>query len=142
LTFRHVTRAVAVAVLATSISLPLTHLVARAQDDTSDFLDSTDTADPTATNGFLSDPADVQSAIQGFVPTSPTAQPCPDGLYQLMFQGEPVVSDASGTPVCVTKDASGSAGVSAPGQAGESGGDSNNSGDVSPGQLGEGQPGT
>jgi hypothetical protein len=134
---RRCSRALAAAILAAGVSGPfLTHAAARA-DDTGDSVDSTVND---AANNYLSDYGfDPNAAVADFVPTDPNARACPAGLYPLLFQGEPVVSDANGTPVCVTSSAGGQVGDTIPGQPGQSGGDSNSEGVTQPGQLGEGQ---
>jgi hypothetical protein len=128
LTFRHLTRAAAAIVLTAGISLPLAHGLAHAAID--------DTADDTATTGFLDD-VTTQDLVDSYVPTSTDVPDCPAGTYHLLFHGDPVVNDATGEPVCVTEDANGNAGSTTPGQPGQNGGDSNTQGDVTYGQLGE-----
>jgi hypothetical protein len=122
-----VTRALAAAVLTAGISLPLTHLVAHAAIDDED--------EQLVTDSFV-DEVDYQDVIDDFVPTSSYVAPCPDGLYHLLFQGEPVV-DAYGNPICVTQSANGNPGETIPGQPGESGQASNSEGIEDPGGAGE-----
>jgi hypothetical protein len=128
LTFRHFTRAAATIALTAGISLPLSHAVAQTALD--------DVSDPTATNGFLGDfnPLDL---ISSYIPTSPDALDCPEGTYHLLFEGQPVVSDSNGTPVCVTEDANGNFGTSVPGEPGQAGGESNSQGEITYGDPGE-----
>ena len=109
------------------ISLPLTHGIAHAAID--------DSADDTATTGFVDDVA-TQDVIDNFVPTSNDVADCPQDTYHLLFQGQPVV-DANGNPVCVTDDARGNAGSMVPGEPGQNGGDSNTQGETTYGELGE-----
>src|SRR3989442_15293947 len=121
--FRHLARAAAAVVFTAGISLPLAHGVAHAAID--------DSADDTATTGFLGD-LNVPDTIESFIRTDENAADCPDGTYHLLFQGQPVVG-TNGAPVCVTEDGGG---ASVPGEPGQPGEDGNIEGDVSPGGAG------
>lgn len=119
------TRALAAAIVAASISLPLTHVAAQTAFD-----------EEFVTDDFVDDAYYYEEVLDELVPTSSYVAPCPDGTYHLLYYGEPVV-DGLGNPVCVTQDTGGAPGEVIPGQPGQAGEASNSEGVVDPGGAGE-----
>ena len=80
--------------------------------------------------------AGIVDELAPYIPTSWDAAPCPEGTAPLLFQGVPVVTDADGSPVCVTPQGNGEPGDVSPGQPGEPGESSDSQGVIQPGDPG------
>lgn len=96
-------------------------------------------AAPVASAFALTDDEEAAAVdvLEAVVPTGPVSADCPAGTEQVYFEGEPVVADSDGTPVCATPAGNGAPGETVPGQPGEDGGSADSEGVLQPGEAGE-----